>query len=138
MYSTGQRPLSCTPLVGRYLGAYQFGQLALALTLFHTFRILAGAGLNAVTREVAKDRTKTAQYLANEQERGRCGHVCSDDCVSFVRMMNYSTDTVSVIMLLALGLLPYSISALCEGVLQAWERMHYIAYANVRNTRKLV
>ena len=51
--------------------------------------------------------------------------------LAFVRLADYSTETVFVILLLSLGLLPFSLSTVCEAVFQAWERMHYIAWANV-------
>lgn len=51
-------------LVGRFLGAFAFGQISLALSLFYTFQVFAVAGLKTlVTREVAKDKSKTSQYL---------------------------------------------------------------------------
>jgi len=53
-------------LIARYLGAYELGQLSLALTLFFMSQFIAGAGLKIlITREVAKDRTKTGPYLFN-------------------------------------------------------------------------
>src|SRR5438552_18209923 len=53
-------------LVARHLGAFAFGQLSLALTLFYTFQVLAAAGLRTlVVREVAKDKRKTNSYLVN-------------------------------------------------------------------------
>src|SRR5438552_17047754 len=53
-------------LVARYLGAFAFGQLSLALTLFYTFQVLAAAGLRTlVVREVARDKEKTNFYLIN-------------------------------------------------------------------------
>src|SRR5919106_2172117 len=53
-------------LVARYLGAFEFGQLSLALTLFYTFQVLAAAGLKTlVVREVARDKKKTNHYLVN-------------------------------------------------------------------------
>jgi O-antigen/teichoic acid export membrane protein len=45
--------------------------------------------------------------------------------------MQYPPDTRGVIVLLSFGLLPYAFSSICEGVFQAWERMHYIALVNV-------
>jgi O-antigen/teichoic acid export membrane protein len=45
--------------------------------------------------------------------------------------MHYAASTAAIILLLSLGLLPCALSALYEAVFQAWERMHYIAYANV-------
>jgi O-antigen/teichoic acid export membrane protein len=107
--------------------------MSLALTLFYTFQVLAVAGLKTlIIREVAKDKTKTAQYFVN----GSVVVVASSlfaviAMLLFVWVMGYSRDTAAIILLLSLGLLPYSLSAICEAVFQAWERMHYIAYANV-------
>jgi O-antigen/teichoic acid export membrane protein len=51
-------------LVGRFLGAFAFGQISLALSLFYTFQVFAVAGLKTlVTREVAKDKSRTGEYL---------------------------------------------------------------------------
>src|SRR4051794_28665389 len=53
-------------LVGRALGATEFGRLAIALTFFYIFQVIASAGLKTlITREVAKDLTKTNYYLVN-------------------------------------------------------------------------
>lgn len=120
-------------LVARYLGASEFGRLSLALTLFYTFQVLAVAGLKTlVTREVAKDRTKTDQYLVNGSVVvGVFSLLSIGTLLLFVRLMNYATDTATIILLLSLGLLPSSLSAVCEAVFQAWEQMRYIVYANV-------
>jgi O-antigen/teichoic acid export membrane protein len=48
-----------------------------------------------------------------------------------VRLLGYSPGTESVILLLSLGVLPFSLSVLNKAVFRAWERMHYIAWANV-------
>ena len=56
-------------LIARYLGAFEFGQFSLALTLFFVSQVLAGAGLNTlVTREVARDKAQTGSYLVNEHQ----------------------------------------------------------------------
>ncbi len=49
----------------------------------------------------------------------------------FVQVMHYPPATTRVILLLSLGLFPYTISAVCEGLFQAWERMSYIACVNM-------
>lgn len=120
-------------LVARYLGAFEFGQMSLALTLSYTFQIFAVAGLKTlIAREVARERKKTHQYLINGSMVVAVSSLLSMIILLvFVRLMNYSTGTASIILLLSLGLIPYSLSAICEAVFQAWERMHYIAYANV-------
>ena len=53
-------------LVARHLGANEFGQLMVALTLFYTFQVFAVGGLKTlIIRQVAKDRTQTAAYFVN-------------------------------------------------------------------------
>ena len=120
-------------LVARHLGAHEFGQLALAFTLFYAFQVLAAAGLKTlITREVAKDRSRTGSYFINGSILVVVSSLCSFVAlVAFVYVLQYPPDTRRVILLLSLGLLPYAFSAVCEGIFQAWERMHYIACVNV-------
>gem|GEM_PF-335335 len=120
-------------LVARYLGAFEFGQLALALTLFYTFQVLAIAGLKTlITREVAKNRDLTGSYLINGSAVVMAATLLAMLLLLLlVRSMNYAPETAKVILLLSSGLLPYALAAICEAVFQAWERMRYIAYANL-------
>jgi O-antigen/teichoic acid export membrane protein len=120
-------------LVARHLGAFAFGQMSLALTLFYTFQMVAVAGTKTlITREVARDRSQTGQYLVNGSIIVAVFSLLAMLLlVVFVRLMHYAAGTAAIISLLSLGLLPYALSALYEAVFQAWERMHYIAYANV-------
>lgn len=120
-------------LVARSLGAYEFGQLSLALTLFYTFQILAVAGLKTmVTREVAKHRERTAEMLVNGSVVVFATAMVSVAALTFfVRVMGYTADTARVVLLLSLGLLPYALTAICEAVFQGWERMRLIAIANI-------
>lgn len=120
-------------LVARHLGTFEFSQLSLALTLFYSFQIFALAGLKTLTaRAVANDREKTDTYLVNGSVITIASSVLSIGCLLlFTRIMGYAPETSSLILLLSLGLVSYSLSSLCEAVFQAWERMHYIAYTNV-------
>jgi O-antigen/teichoic acid export membrane protein len=120
-------------LVARYLGAFEFGQLSLALTLFYTFQVLAAAGLKTlVVREVARDKEKTNAYLVNGSATVTATFLVSVAFLfAFVRVMGYSRPTASLILFLSLGLLPASLAALFEGLFQAWEKMHLIAMGNV-------
>jgi O-antigen/teichoic acid export membrane protein len=120
-------------MVARHLGAQEFGQLTLAFSLFYMFQIFAIAGLKVlIIREVAKDRSRTRLYFLNS-----CAILAVSSLVSvgallvFLRLMHYSHSTNFVIFLLSLGLFPAAISAVCEGIFQAWERMHCIAWVNV-------
>jgi O-antigen/teichoic acid export membrane protein len=128
-------------MVARHLGAFEFGQLSLALTLFYVFQVSALAGLKTlIVRQVAKERSETGLYFING-----CAIVVFSSLLSlgvlcaFVRLLHYPPATNLVILLLSLGLIPYAISAVCEGIFQAWERMRYIAYVNVPvNIAKMV
>ena len=119
-------------LIARYLGAYEFGQMSLGLTFFQTFQLLAIGGMQTlVTREVAKDRTRTEKYLVNASVVVTAFSLASVlFLVVLVRLMKYSQDTTEIILLLAIGLLPYALSVICDAIFQAWERMHFITYAN--------
>lgn len=120
-------------MVARHLGAQEFGQLALAFSLFYMFQIFAIAGLKVlVIREVAKDRALTRLYFFNSCViLGVSSLVSLSALFAFLRLMHYSASTNLVILLLSLGLFPAAISAVCEGIFQAWERMRYIAWVNV-------
>ena len=120
-------------MVARHLGAFEFGQLALAFSLFYMFQVSAVAGLKILTiRQVAKDRSLTRMYFNNG-----CAIVAASSSVSlaalyvFVRLMHYSPATNWIVLLLSLGLFPFAISSICEGIFQAWEKMRYIAWVNV-------
>src|SRR5438094_248534 len=120
-------------LVARYLGAFPFGQLSLALTLFYTFQVLAAAGLKTlVVREVARDKDRTNAYLMNGVVTvAATGVVSIAALFAFVRLMGYSRPTASLILLLSAGLLPAALAMLFEALFQAWEKMHLIAAANI-------
>src|ERR1700720_1978178 len=128
-------------LVARRLGAQEFGQLSLAFSLFYMFQVFAIAGLKVlVIRQVAKDRSQTSLYFINA-----CMIVAVSSFTSvvalfaFVHLMHYPASTTLVALLLSLGLLPTAISAVCEGIFQAWEKMHFIAWVNVPiNIAKIV
>ena len=120
-------------LVGRYLGTFVFGQMTLALTLFYLFNIFSMLGLKKVIiRAVASDKTTTDQYLLN----GSVVVLLSSTLAVllqwvFTQVMGYSADTRNIIFLFSLGLIPLSLTIICEAVFQAWERMHYITIANM-------
>jgi O-antigen/teichoic acid export membrane protein len=128
-------------LVARRLGAQEFGQLSLAFSLFYMFQVFAIAGLKVlVIRQVAKDRSQTKLYFISACMIVTVSSVASVVALfAFVRLMHYPPATTLVALLLSLGLLPTAISAICEGIFQAWERMHFIAWVNVPiNVAKIV
>lgn len=120
-------------IIARRVGAEGFGQLSLALTLYATFQVFAVAGVKTLaTREIAKDRTRTNQFLVNGVCVVTIASILSLAAVTGLTfLLSYSAPTRLVILMVALSLFPYSLSAMFEAVFQGWERMHYIAYANV-------
>lgn len=120
-------------LIARHLGATEVGQMALAFALFYALQVFASAGLRTIiTRAVAKDRSTADHYLAGGTLLVIAASVVSVMALAgFVRLVGYSGDTASVVLLLGLALLPYSMSTVCEAIFQAFERMQYIAYAQV-------
>lgn len=120
-------------LVARSLGAFDFGQLSLALTFFYTFQVLASGGLRTLlVREIAKDRAQTGSYLLHASA------VVVIFCVMAIGLLygvvwwlDYRPETAAIILLLSLGLLPAGLMTVCEAICQGWERMELIAYVNV-------
>src|SRR5260370_12902538 len=120
-------------LLARRVGAQEFGQLTLAFTLCYTFEVFAVGGLKTlIVRQVAKNRTQTRLYFINGCVIVALSSLASIVALwSFVHLMHSPAATNRVIVSLSLGLLPYTISAVSEGIFQAWEQMRYIAYVNV-------
>ncbi len=119
-------------LVARYLGTFEFGQLSLALLLFYTFQVFAALGIRMLlAREVARNPERTEQYLVNGSVTVFLAALLSIlVLLIFTWIMGYSLDTATVIMMMSLGIIPYALANVCEGIFQARERMSFIAYAN--------
>lgn len=120
-------------LVARYLGVFEFGQLSIALTLFYTFQIFAVAGLKTLTlREVASDRGQTNRYIVNASAVALASSLVALAVTGgLVVMLGYERETAIIVMVLSLGLIPFALAAVVEAVFQAWEKMHFVAYANI-------
>jgi O-antigen/teichoic acid export membrane protein len=120
-------------LVARRLGAHEFGQLMVVLTLFYTFQVFSVGGLKTlIIRQVTKDRAQTSAYFLHGCAIVAVSSLCSVLALAgVVRVFHYPPQTTRLILLLSLGLVPYAFAAVCEAIFQAWERMRYIPYVNV-------
>src|SRR5262249_48350731 len=107
--------------------------LSLGLTLLYTFQVFAGAGLpTLITREIAKHRSSSGRYFANANVIAVGSFVLSFLALAlFVIASRYERDTSVVILLLGIGILPNSLTAINEAVLIAWEKMHTILWIYV-------
>jgi O-antigen/teichoic acid export membrane protein len=120
-------------LIARFRGPVEVGQLALALTLFYAFQVIATAGLKTiVTREVAKDSARVGHYLGLGSVLVIAASVISLVLLAaFVRLMGYVPDTAAIALLVGVGLLPFALSAICEAIFQASGKSSYLALAQV-------
>ncbi len=120
-------------LISRYLGADEFGQLSLTLAIFYLLQSLAPAGLKIlVMREVARDRQDTNRYFVNGSlVAAATSLVALLLLLVFLEVMGYSQDTVNIVLLVSFGIVPFSLSAICEAIFQAWEQIRFITVANV-------
>ncbi|MFC2169333.1 flippase [Acidobacteriota bacterium] len=120
-------------LVARFLGVLEFGQMALGFTFFHSFQLLSVAGLKSlIIREVSKDRNKTELYLINASFVVFVTSILSITCLRlFAWIMGYSPETTSIIMILSIGLIPFSLSIICDALFQAREQMYHITFTNL-------
>lgn len=120
-------------MISRYLSLNEFGELALGLTLFYVFQVVATAGLpNLLTRETAKHHGRTPRLIANGL--GASGGVSVFAALAMASsglVMQYDTSTTIVIAILSCGLVPYALALVLEAGFRGNEQMHFIAYSNV-------
>ncbi len=120
-------------LIARYLGVFEFGQMSLTLTIFYLLQNLAPVGIKILlVREISKDKNSTSKYLIGGSIVAFLTSLIALALLYiFLSIMHYATETVWIILIISSGLIPYSISSVCEAILQAQERIKYITYANV-------
>lgn len=120
-------------LVARYCGPYSFGQLSLGLMLLYAFQVLASLGLpTLIVRDVAKTPSSDSKYLLGASVLVTGAFVlCYALLGLFVVASQYAVDTATVVMLVGLSILPWSLSLIAESIIRAHERMHLILWAAV-------
>lgn len=119
-------------LVARTRGAFEFGQLSLAATVFAILLELALLGVRrVVTREVALDPSISRAHLVDAGALTLVGTVAAlAVATGFVRAMGYEPETASLILLFAVGLWPAAVAQVTESIAQGWERMHLMLSVN--------
>ncbi len=120
-------------LVARHLGAYSFGQMSLALTLFYAFQVIAAFGMQTlITREIAKDEQVAGRYFVGGLLVGLVASLAAMVLlIVSVVALNYPLDTRNVILVTSLGLIPFAVASTCEAVIRGWEKMHLIALVQI-------
>lgn len=120
-------------LMLRILGPEGAGKYGFAVVVFVFLEIMSNFGLNTLlTREVSKDRTQANRYLSNTAILRFIILLAITPLlflflVAWRRFFALADDTTVTILLLALSLIPSSISAALGSVFLAYEKMEYPA-----------
>jgi len=120
-------------LIARYLGAYEFGQMSITLTVFYLLQSLAPLGLKMLlVRETARQPADSGSALVQGSLVALGASILALWLLlGFLFWMDYAPATTRLIMLVSVGLIPYSLSAVCEAIFQAHEQIRWITAANV-------
>ena len=127
-------------LLSRHAGKHGFGQVSYGLALLYLFNVFAAAGLPVlITRDVAKQPTKSKHLLYNGYLA-----VAFPAVIAMVVMMlfsvcmNYERDTLVVICVLSLALVPLAMTMVSEAVIRGREQMHLVAVSNIPGNVSMV
>lgn len=117
-------------LISRRLGATEGGIFSLALTYALLFTQLSLWGMDQLlTREVAKDRSLASKFTGSFiLIRGGLALILfALMAVLVTRVIGYAPQTSLVIIIVGLGILPESMSNICQALFFAFEKMEYSA-----------
>lgn len=118
-----------TVMMPRYLGATGFGRLYLAMSLTGIMAILVEFGLNSlVAREVSRSREDATRYLINAGAIKAALWVVAFGVLAVVcKIVNYPVQTQIATAILAVSVLFTAEESLLQAVLQANDRIRWIA-----------
>jgi O-antigen/teichoic acid export membrane protein len=125
----------------RYLGAGDFGILSFALALAAIFGAFSDLGLRQIaTREVARDKSLAAKYLANVAGiKIILVVIVSAGLVILVNILNYPQKTRYVVYLIGLSIVFNAFIQMFYAIFQANEKMEFESVGNIlRNSLLLV
>jgi O-antigen/teichoic acid export membrane protein len=128
-------------LIARYLGASGLGMLVFGITLFAFFNTLSSLGLGAVvTRDIAQHRDKGPIYFGTSIMLGSMATLFFIGIMMLVgRFFSPDRETMRVVMVLSVALLPVSLFYWSKAVLCAVEKMEFIAYSRIaENAFKII
>lgn len=113
----------------RYLGPESYGVLSFAFAFTAIFGVLTDLGLSPVTvREVARDRSRAAKYLANVALMKVILMAVAFGLIALtINVMDYPQETIKVVYLLALVAIFGAFSQMYYSIFQSFERMEFQA-----------
>ncbi len=127
--STWALALILTIFLPRYLGETAFGRLYFAISLTAMFTILVEFGLNSlVTRQVARDPSLAVRHLVSASLiKLALWAVAMILLYGTIAVAGYPADTRIAVYLLGVAIISFSGSELIKAILQALNKMRYIA-----------
>jgi O-antigen/teichoic acid export membrane protein len=126
--------------VARYLNANGFGALSLAMAMAAILGIFVDFGLKTLTiRDIARDKSLSARYLGNIAAiKIVLSAVVFGLMVLIVHLAGYQRETTYVVCIIFLSAVLSSFSMMFYSIFQAYEKMEYIALAQVINSGTLL
>lgn len=131
--ATWSLALVMTILLPRMLGPAGFGQLYFAISFTAVFSIMVEFGLNSlVAREVSRKRQDATRYLLNAAMiKGGLWAIAFSIMLVVIRLVGYPPTTRAAVLILAVGVLFSSMATLLVAVLQANDRIRWVAASAV-------
>lgn len=117
----------------RYLGAVGFGILSFAVAFTGMLGIFTDLGLNKfLTREIAKDRARTVEYLSNSYLiKLMLSATVAVLIFTIINRMKYPDSTKTIVYILAASTICNTFIQLCYSVFQAHENIRYEAAGRI-------
>lgn len=116
-----------TIYLARYLGVADFGVLTFGISFTTIMGVTADLGLSILTvREIARDKSISSNYTGNLIViKLVLSSITMGLIALFMNLLNYPSQTIQVVYLLALWMLFISFTQLFYSVFQAYEKMEY-------------
>jgi len=122
-------------LIARHLGAGGFGILSFALAFTAMFSILVDLGLQQLAvREVARDNSLAAKYLANMTTMRLILGVATFGLIALtVNLLHYPPQTTTCVYLIGASVIFMALPQMFYAIFQAFERMEYQSIGQALN-----
>jgi O-antigen/teichoic acid export membrane protein len=114
-------------LLARFLGVEEFGLYAFAISFMAFMAVVVEFSLHQlIIREVARNKSVAGKYFSNALLiKSILFLVASGIAVIAVKILGYSTEIVSLLSILAVGLLFEAVTNCCIAVFNGYEAMQY-------------
>ena len=119
--------------IARSLGVSALGTFSIAISFFFIFETISSLGYShLITREVARDRSKSGKYLINASFVGFLFSVLMAGVMSLTGyLLSYPEDTILAMYILSLALLPAIFALVFQSICRAFEKLEYVSISAI-------